>query len=74
MDETIYVKVKVIKCRNSKCRKLEFSHVLEQYLDRYMEDHYKKHLVYGMRLTNQFKKAMLQLMKLFEYAGQCHQI
>ena len=36
------VKVKVIKCRNSKCRKLGFSHVSEQYLDRYMKDHYKK--------------------------------
>ena len=41
-DEKIYVKVKVIKCRNSKCRKLGFSHVLEQYLDRYMKDRYKK--------------------------------
>ena len=27
-----------------------------------------------MRLTNQFKKTMLQLMKLFEYEGQGHQI
>ena len=42
---------------------------LEQYLDRYMKDHYKKNLVYGMSLTKQFKKAMLQLMKLFEYKG-----
>ena len=42
MDEKINVKVKVIKCRNSKCRKLGFSHVSEQYLDRYMKDHYKK--------------------------------
>ena len=74
MDEKITVKVKVIKCRNSKCRNLGFLHVLEQYLDRYIKDHYKKHLVYGMKLTNQFMKAKIQLMKLFEYEGQGHQI
>ena len=70
------VMVKVIKCRNSKYRKLGFLHVLEQYLDRHMQDYYEKkpHLAYGMRLTNQFKKAMLQLMKLFEYEGQGPQI
>ena len=39
-----------------------------------MTDHYKKHLVYGMRSTNQFKKTLLQLMKLFEYEGQGHQM
>ena len=38
----ITVKVKVIKCRNSKRRKLGFSHVLEQYLDRFIKDHYKE--------------------------------
>ena len=27
-----------------------------------------------MWLTNQYKKAMLQLMKLFEYEGQGHQM
>ena len=74
MDEKITVKVKVFKCTNSKCRKLAFSHVLEQYLDRCIKDHYKKHLVYGMRSTNQFMKAIIQLMMLFEYEGQGHQI
>ena len=53
---------------------LDFYMFWKQYLDRYMKDHYKKHLVYGMRLTNQFEKAMLQLMKLFEYEGQGHQM
>ena len=36
------VMVKVIKCRNSKYRKLGFLHVLEQYLDRHMQDYYEK--------------------------------
>ena len=42
MDEKITIHVRVTKCRNSKCSKLGFSHVLEQYLDRCMKDHYKK--------------------------------
>ena len=43
MDRQIILKVnfKVIKCRNSKCGKLGFLHVLEQYFDRYMKV-YKK--------------------------------
>ena len=40
MDEK-KINVKVIKFKKSKCRKLGFSHGLEQYLDRYMKDHYK---------------------------------
>ena len=43
MDKQMILKVtvKVIKCRNSKCEKLRFLHVLEQYFNRYMKV-YKK--------------------------------
>ena len=36
---------------------------LEQYLDRYIKDHYKKHQVYGKRFTNQFMKVIIQSRK-----------
>ena len=70
------VKVKVIKCRNSKYRKLGFSLVLEQYLDRHMKDHYEK-------TTSSLRNEINELVQesnapidevLFEYEGQSPQI
>ena len=37
-----------------------------------MKDHFKKACCLWYEIMNQFKKAMLKLMQLFEYEGQGH--
>ena len=75
------MKVKVIKCRNSKWGKIGFLHVLGQYLERYMKEKTKttglctkNNTSCTKNNTSVNKNTILKCMIFFKCEGQGHQM